>query len=110
MAFNASLAELIRHVFARKKGIEEMHLLPAERNHAMIIGLRKESVIARLSRKLGEKAVLGPHVREMDNAGEPMNGSASVEVAGEVAGEVMFLHSTEMPERRPKGEDHAESP
>jgi TfoX N-terminal domain len=74
MAFNEALAERIRHVLARKKGIEEKKMfggLCFLLNGNMLVGVWKESLIVRLGPEQGEAALLEPHVRRMDITGKP---------------------------------------
>ena len=85
MAFNESLAERIRHALARKKGIEEKKMfggLCFLLNGHMLVGVWKNSLIARLGPEQGEEALLEPHVRKMDITGKPMKGWIMVEPEG----------------------------
>src|SRR6516165_10583905 len=77
MAFNESLAARIRDAFARKKGIQEKKLFGGVGfllNGNMLVGVWKDSLIARLGPDNYDDALLEPHVREFDITGRPMKG------------------------------------
>lgn len=85
MAYDESLAERIRHTLARKKGIEEKKMfggLCFLLHGNMLVGVWKNSFIARLGPEHGEEALLEPHVKKMDITGKPMKGWIMVEPEG----------------------------
>ena len=66
MAFDESLAARIRDALARKKGVEEKKMFGGIcflLNGNLLVGVWKDSLIARLGPDGGEEAILEPHVR-----------------------------------------------
>jgi hypothetical protein len=64
MAFNESLAQRIRDSLARKKNIEEKKMFGGVGfllNNNLLVGVWKNSLIARLGPEQGEEALLEPH-------------------------------------------------
>ena len=89
MAFDESLATRIRDVLARKKSVEEMKLFGCVGfllHGNMLVGVWKDSLIARLGPAQAEEALLEPHVKEFDITGRPMKGWVLVE-PGSVEGD-----------------------
>ncbi len=85
MAFSEALAERIRQALARRKGVEEMKLFGCVGfllHGNMLIGVWKDSLIARLGPDEGEDASLESHVKEFDLTGRPMKGWVLVEPEG----------------------------
>jgi hypothetical protein len=85
MAFDETLAERIRSALARKKGIAEKKMfggLGFLLNGNMLVGVWKNSLIARLGPERSDDALLQPHVKEMDITGKPMKGWVMVEPDG----------------------------
>ena len=85
MPYDESLAECIRHALGRKKGIEEKKMfggLCFLLNGNMLVGVWKNSLIARLGPEQGEEALLEPHVKEMNITGKPMKNWIMVEPEG----------------------------
>ena len=77
MAFSESLAGRIRDALARKRNIEEKKMFGGVGfllNGNMLVGVWKDSLIARLGPEAYEDALLEPHVREFDITGKPMKG------------------------------------
>ena len=77
MAFSASLAERIRGALARKKGVVEKKLFGCAcflLGGNVLVGVWKDSLIARVGPDGYEDALLEPHVREFDITGRPMKG------------------------------------
>src|SRR5215475_5761020 len=77
MAFSEELAERIRQGLARKKGIEEKKMFGGIGfllNGNMLVGVWKDSLIARLGPEEGDEALLEPHVKEFDITGRAMKG------------------------------------
>jgi len=66
MAFDESLAARIRDALARKKGVEEKKMFGGIcflLNGNLLVGVWKDSLIARLGPDEGEAALREPHVR-----------------------------------------------
>ena len=85
MAFSESLAQRIRDALARKKNIEEKKMFGGVcflLNGNMLVGVWKDSLIARLGPDQGEEALLEPHVKAFDITGKPMKGWILVEPEG----------------------------
>jgi hypothetical protein len=85
MAYDESLAERIRRALARKKGIEEKKMfggLCFLLNGNMLVGVWKNSLIARLGPEQGEEALMEPYAKRMDITGKPMKGWIMVEPEG----------------------------
>ena len=87
MAFNESLAQRIRDALARKKNIKEKKMFGGVcflLNGNMLVGVWKDSLIARLGPDQGEEALLEPHVKAFDITGKPMKNWILVEPEGVV--------------------------
>ena len=85
MAFDESLAARIRTVLARKKGVEEKKMfggLCFLLHGNMLVGVWKNSLIARIGQEQAEEALLEPHAKPMDITGKPMKGWIMVEPDG----------------------------
>ncbi|MBX3401029.1 MAG: TfoX/Sxy family protein [Gemmataceae bacterium] len=85
MPFSESLAGRIRDTLARKKNIEERRMfgcLCLLLNGNALVGVWKNSLIARLGPVDGEEALLEPHVRQFDITGKPMRNWVVVEPEG----------------------------
>lgn len=85
MAFDESLAARIRDALARRKGIEERKMFGGFcflLNGNLLVGVWKDSLIARLGPDEGEAALLEPHVRVFDITGKPMRNWVLVEPEG----------------------------
>lgn len=77
MALNESLAARIREALARKKGVEEKKLFGCAcflLGGNVLVGVWKDSLIARVGPGGYGDALLEPHVREFDITGRPMKG------------------------------------
>ena len=77
MAFSEELAERIRRRLTRRKGIEEKKMFGGVGfllNGNLLVGVWKDSLIARLGPEQAEEALLEPHVKEFDITGRPMTG------------------------------------
>ena len=77
MAFDESLAARIRQALARKKGVEEKKMFGGVGfllHGNMLVGVWKDSLIARLGPDEGEAALREPHVKEFDITGRAMKG------------------------------------
>ena len=85
MAFSESLAARIRDALVRKKNIEEKKMFGGVGfllNGNMLVGVWKDSMIARLGPDASDDALREPHVREFDITGKPMKGWVIVEPDG----------------------------
>ena len=85
MAFSEELAERIRRRLARRKGIEEKKMFGGIGfllNGNLLVGVWKESLIARLGPDDGDEALKEPHVSEFDITGRAMKGWALVAPEG----------------------------
>ena len=85
MAFDENLAARIRHALARKKGVEEKKMFGGVGfllHGNLLVGVWKDSLIARLGPDEGEEALLEPHVKEFDITGRAMKGWVLVEPGG----------------------------
>ena len=77
MAFDDDLAARIRERLARRRGIEEKRMFGGVGfllNGNLLVGVWKDSLVARLGPGEGEAALLEPHVRAFDITGRPMAG------------------------------------
>jgi len=77
MAFDESLAARIRQHLARRKSVEEKKLFGGVGfllHGNMLVGVWKDSLIARLGPDEGHLALLEPHVKEFDITGRAMKG------------------------------------
>ena len=85
MAFDESLAARIRAALARKKNVEEKKMFGGIcflLNGNMLVGVWKDSLIARLGPEQGDEALLEPHVKVFDITGKPMKNWILVEPEG----------------------------
>jgi len=90
MAFDESLGQRIRTALARKKNIEEKKMFGGIcflLNGNMLVGVWKDSLIARLGPEQGDEALLEPHVKVFDITGKPMKNWILVEPEGVVEDE-----------------------
>lgn len=85
MAFSESLAERIRTAFAGKKGITEKKMFGGIGFMLLgnlLVGVWKNSLIARLGPEAGERALAEDFVRPFDITGKAMKGWVLVEPDG----------------------------
>jgi len=85
MAYSESLAQRIRHVFRKKKGLTEKKMFGGVGfllRGNLCGGVWKDSLIVRLGPAEGEQALAEPHVREFDITGRPMKGWLLVDPEG----------------------------
>lgn len=85
MAFDRTLAERVRECLARRKGIEEKTLFGCAcflLRGNVLVGVWKDSLIARVGLDGYEDALLEPHVKEFDITGRPMKGWVRIGTAG----------------------------
>jgi TfoX/Sxy family transcriptional regulator of competence genes len=85
MAYSEALAERIRSQLARRKGIVEKKMfggLGFLLNGNMLVGVWKQSLIARVGLEQYNDALKEPNVREFDITGRAMKGWILVAPAG----------------------------
>jgi TfoX/Sxy family transcriptional regulator of competence genes len=85
MAYSQSLAARIRQALAGTRGIEEKKMFGGVGfllDGNMLVGVWKDSLIARLGPDAGKEALAEEHVRPFDITGKPMKGWAMVEPDG----------------------------
>ena len=77
MAFDEVLAGRIRDTLSRKKGVEEKKLFGCAcflLGGSVLVGVWKDSLLARVGPDGYEDALLEPHVRDFDITGRAMKG------------------------------------
>ena len=77
MAYSEELADRVREIVSRKKGIEEKKMFGGVgflRNGNMLVGVWKEFLIVRLGPDEGTKALNEKSVIPFDITGKPMKG------------------------------------
>jgi hypothetical protein len=77
MAFSEELAGRIRQRLARRRNVEEKKMFGGVAfllNGNLLVGVWKDSLIARLGPEARDDALLEPHVKEFDVTGRPMRG------------------------------------
>lgn len=85
MAYSKSLAERIRHLVSRHRGITEKKMFGGVcflLSGNILVGVWKDSLIARVGKDAYEAALLKAHVSEFDITGKPMKGWVMVEPDG----------------------------
>jgi len=85
MAFDESLAARIRDALARTRGIDEKKMFGGVGfllHGNMLVGVWKDSLIARLGPEAGDEALKESHVNEFDITGRAMKGWVLVESEG----------------------------
>jgi len=85
MPFDDTLADRIRECLDRRKGIHEKKLFGCAcfmLDGNVLVGVWKESLVARVGPDEYEEALLEPHVRVFDITGRPMKGWIEVEPEG----------------------------
>jgi hypothetical protein len=85
MPFDDTLADRIRECLDRRKGIHEKNLFGCAcfmLDGNVLVGVWKESLVARVGPDEYEGALLEPHVRVFDITGRPMKGWIEVEPEG----------------------------
>lgn len=82
MAYDESLAGRVRDALARQTGIEEKRMFGGIAflwHGNMLVGVWKESLIARIGPETYESALQEPYIREFDVTGRAMKGWVLVE-------------------------------
>ncbi len=85
MPYDESLAERMRDALSRTKGIQEKKMfggLCFLLNGNMLVGVWKNSLIARVGPEQAQEALREPYVKVMDITGKPMKGWLIIEPAG----------------------------
>ena len=85
MAYSKSLAERIRHLVSRRRGITEKKMFGGVcflLNGNILVGVWKDSLIVRVGKNACEAALLKAHVSEFDITGKPMTGWVMVDPDG----------------------------
>ena len=85
MAYNEKLAERIRKVLARRKGLTEKKMfggLAFMVHGNMYCGVLKDDLVFRVGPERYEKALSQPHTRPMDFTGRPIRGFVFVGPGG----------------------------
>jgi len=85
MAYSKSLVERIRHLVARQRGVTEKKMFGGVcflLNGNLLVGVWKDSLIARIGKDDYESALLKAHVSEFDITGKPMTGWVMVNPEG----------------------------
>lgn len=85
MAYSKSLVERIRHLVSRQRGISEKKMFGGVcflLNGNLLVGVWKDSLIARIGKDAYEAALQEDDVREFDVTGRPMTGWVMVEPDG----------------------------
>jgi hypothetical protein len=90
MAFDESLAARIRRHLVRRKSVEEKKMFGGVvflLHGNMLVGVWKDSLIARLGPDEGDLALLEPHVKVFDITGQAMKRWVLVEREGVEGGD-----------------------
>lgn len=77
MAYDDDLAARIRERLARRRDIREKRLFGGVGfllNGNLLVGVKKDSLVARIGREQGEAALREPHVRPFDVGGRTIPG------------------------------------
>lgn len=85
MAYNDELADRIRKVLARRRGITEKKMfggLTFLLHGNMCCGVANDTLVLRLGPEQSEKALTKPHVRACDFTGRPLKGMVMVTPPG----------------------------
>ena len=85
MAYSKSLVERIRHLVSRQRGITEKKMFGGVcflLNGNLLVGVWKDSLIARIGKDVYDAALQEEHVKEYDITGRPMKGWVMVEPDG----------------------------
>jgi TfoX/Sxy family transcriptional regulator of competence genes len=85
MAYSKSLVERIRHIVSRQRGVTEKKMFGGVcflLHGNILVGVWKDSLIARVGKDAYETALQTKHVKEFDITGRPMTGWVMVEPDG----------------------------
>lgn len=92
MAFSEALAQRVREVLGKRKGISERKMfggLAFLLNGNMCCGVMGDLLMLRLGESGAAEALAEPHVRPMDFTGRPMKNMVYVDPPGLVADEAL---------------------
>lgn len=85
MAYSKTLAERIQTALARRRNIGEKYMFGGVAyllKGNFLVGVWKDSLIARLGPDCGAVALQEPHVRPFDITGKPMRGWVMIDLQG----------------------------
>lgn len=85
MVYDERLADRIRKMLARQKGLTEKKMfggIAFMLNGNMCCGVVKNNLVLRIGPKNYEKALAEPHMRPMDFTGRPLRGFVFVDPSG----------------------------
>ena len=85
MAYSESLARRIRTVLTGRRGVSEKKMFGGVGfllHGNLLVGVWKDSLVARLGPDQGEQALRQPHVSEFDVTGRPMKGWVLIQSDG----------------------------
>ena len=85
MAYSKSLIERIRHIVSRQRGVTEKKMFGSVcflLNGNLLVGVWKDSLIARVGKDGYEAAIQEKQVKEFDISGGPTKGWVMVEPDG----------------------------
>lgn len=85
MAYSESLALRVRHLLTTHRGVAEKKMfggLGFLLDGNMVVGIWRDSLIARVGEAVAQASLSEPHVREFDVTGRPMRGWLTVEPDG----------------------------
>jgi TfoX/Sxy family transcriptional regulator of competence genes len=85
MAYSQSLADRMRRILGRQRGIIEKKMFGGVGlllNGNMCVGVWKTSLIVRIEPERASDALQQPHAREFDVTGRPMKGWLLIEAEG----------------------------
>ena len=85
MAYDDAVADRVRKVLKRRKGISERKMfggIAFMLNGNMVCGVNKKDLVLRLGKERAANALSEPHIREMDFTGRPMKGMVFVGARG----------------------------
>jgi TfoX/Sxy family transcriptional regulator of competence genes len=85
MAYDERLAERIRAVLQRRKGVTEKQMFGGVAfmlADKMFVGIVKDDLMVRVGPERNAAALKQPHARQMDFTGKPMNGYIFVAAGG----------------------------
>ena len=85
MVYNEQLADKIRTVIARRKGLTEKKMFGGEAfmlNGNMFCGVVRDDLLVRVGAERNEEALALPNARPMDFTGKPMKGFIYVDSKG----------------------------
>jgi TfoX/Sxy family transcriptional regulator of competence genes len=85
LAYSKSLVERIRHLLSRQRGVTEKTMFGGVcflLNGNLLVGVWKDTLIARIGKDAYETALQEEYVTEFDVTGRPMKGWVMVEADG----------------------------